>query len=149
MQWYETVPACLNVKLKVIPGFSMPESNDPSSAVTVWAVESLFVHFIVVPALTVRESGLKAKLAMVTSLPPEADEEEDGAVEAVVGMDIVGEDGALVGAAVEFGPVTGRAGEAGEAGVHAARITTRAIAVRTEKSFFITSSLSYSRGCRG
>ena len=35
LQWYLMVPALEKVKLKLLPGSRLPESNEPSSAVTV------------------------------------------------------------------------------------------------------------------
>ncbi len=123
----------LKVKVKDWPGCILPESNDLSSAVTVWAVVSLLVHLTVVPALTVSVSGLNAKFAIFTSVP-EADEADDaGAVAAGAVVDpLVGM--AIVAAGVGLEPVTGMAGE------HADRIAMDAIAKRTNKTFFITTS---------
>ena len=41
----------------------------PVSLVTVWVVESLLVHVTVVPALTLKVCGEKAKLVNVTRFP--------------------------------------------------------------------------------
>jgi hypothetical protein len=46
---YVNVPAVENVLLKFAPGAIFPELNDPSSAVAVCAVESLFVQVTVPP----------------------------------------------------------------------------------------------------
>ncbi len=97
---------------------------------------SLFVHLTVVPTLTVSVSGLKAKFAIDTAVPAEdedEDEEEEvaagAAVDPLVGM-------AMVGAEVGLDPVTGMDGE------QAARVVIEAITKKTNKSFFITTSLS-------
>jgi len=60
-QWYEYVPAVLNVKVKFLPG-PTPALNALLSAVTVWETGSLFVQVTVLltPMTTVIESGLKA-----------------------------------------------------------------------------------------
>src|SRR6266702_7420819 len=65
-QWYANVPAVAKVKLNVplcaAIGFAIPESKDfPSSLVTVCATAVVFFHVTVVPALTVKVAGLKAK----------------------------------------------------------------------------------------
>jgi hypothetical protein len=43
----------------------LPEENEPSSAVTVWAVPSVFVHCSVAPSGIVTGFGEKLKLAIV------------------------------------------------------------------------------------
>ncbi len=95
-------------------------------------VESLFVHLTVVPALTVNVAGLKAKLAIDTSVPPE--EEEDVVADGAIAGPLVGI--AMVGAEIGLAPVTGRDGE------QAARIAIEAIAKKINKTFFIITSLS-------
>src|SRR5579859_7807976 len=47
--------------MKFCPGPNSPESTDLSSQVTVWATESGLVQVTVVPAATVRSTGVKAK----------------------------------------------------------------------------------------
>jgi hypothetical protein len=68
------------VKLKVLPGAILPESNDvgPEVEVTVWVVESLFVHVTVVPTVTVRGVGEKAKFLMFTEFPVDDEPCPDG-----------------------------------------------------------------------
>ncbi len=68
-QWYANVPAFANVCLKVDPLEIALLSKDPSSAVTVWDGESLFVHVTVEPTVTVIEVGPNEKFWIVTSLP--------------------------------------------------------------------------------
>ena len=62
---YVNVPAVENVLLNVAPGAIDPELNDPSSAVAVWAVESLFVQVTVPP--TEIETGF-GEYAVVVSV---------------------------------------------------------------------------------
>ena len=57
VQWKANVPAVSRVSVVLAPGSIEPVSNDPSSAVTVWAVLSLLVIVIVVPAATDRSAG--------------------------------------------------------------------------------------------
>ena len=47
-------------------------SNDPSSAVTVWAVLSSFVQVTLDPAATESDAGPNAKFLIVTASPPPA-----------------------------------------------------------------------------
>jgi hypothetical protein len=47
-----------------------PLLNNPVLLVTLWTTPSLFVHVIVVPALTVIEDGVKAIPCMKTSFVP-------------------------------------------------------------------------------
>jgi hypothetical protein len=54
------VPAFDTVKVAVLPGSIGLVSNDPPSAVTVWAVSSVFFTVIVVPAFTVSVAGWNA-----------------------------------------------------------------------------------------
>ncbi len=64
------------------PGLKLPDSKAPVSEVTVWVVESSFVHVTVVPLLIVSDDGLNAKPFMVTEFWPAApvcdDDEELG-----------------------------------------------------------------------
>ena len=57
------------MKVNDLPGARVPESNAPVSEVTVCGTESWLVKVTVVPALTVRDPGLKAKFWMVTLVP--------------------------------------------------------------------------------
>jgi hypothetical protein len=84
---YVNVPAVENVLLNVAPGPILPELNDPSSAVAVCAVESLFVQVTVPP--TEMETGF-GEYAVVVSVD-EPFTMETGVP--VVGFD--GEDGEL------------------------------------------------------
>lgn len=53
LQWYATCPEPSNLTLYESPGFNVPESNDPSSAVIVCAMlSSLLTHVTVVPGST-------------------------------------------------------------------------------------------------
>ena len=61
------MPGWLKVKLKVSPVVSVPESNSPLSAVTVWGALSRLVQTTVVPALTVNGAP-KANLAMAMAI---------------------------------------------------------------------------------
>ncbi len=63
------VPAASKVCSNVSPNARLPESNDPSSAVTVWATSWSFVQVMVVPTAIVTVSGLKAKSSMLTVVP--------------------------------------------------------------------------------
>ena len=72
VQWYANVPAVSRVSVALAPGSIGPVSNDPSSAVTVWAVVSLLVIVIVVPAATDRSPGLNAKSWIVIAAAPAA-----------------------------------------------------------------------------
>jgi hypothetical protein len=61
-QWYAKVPACVNRRWKLPPGGIVPESNNPSSDVTVWLVDvsipvSSFVQRTFVPAPTWTTDG--------------------------------------------------------------------------------------------
>jgi hypothetical protein len=58
------------VKLKVPLEFRFLLSNTPVSLVTVWVIPSLFVHFTVVPAVTVKVDGLNAVPCIQTSFAP-------------------------------------------------------------------------------
>jgi hypothetical protein len=69
LQWYANVPAWLNVKLKVWPGFRLPLLKAPVSLVTVCATESLLVQVTVVPVETFSDAGLKAYPEMLTAFP--------------------------------------------------------------------------------
>jgi len=53
LQWYGNDPAVENVAVPVPLLPIVPVSNDPSSAVAVWACASEFVHVIVSPTVTV------------------------------------------------------------------------------------------------
>jgi hypothetical protein len=72
LQWYEYVPALVNVKEYDEP---VGRSGDvhmsalPESAVQVCVVESLFVTVTFVPAFTFSGVGLNAKLSMVIAEP--------------------------------------------------------------------------------
>jgi hypothetical protein len=72
LQWYGNVPAVLNVWDTGASGFRQSSvwlsfvhvglvSNEPSSAVAVWATSSLFVHWTESPTFTVTVAGLNAK----------------------------------------------------------------------------------------
>ena len=89
----------VNVKLKLLPGESNPESNAPWSAVTVWVIESLFVQVTFVPVFTVRVAGLNVKFIIVTLLPVLA----GVVVDAVVGVAVGAVVGVFVGIAVGVG----------------------------------------------
>ena len=65
-QWYATVPVSSNVNVKESPGCNVPESNDPSSAVTVCAVLPSLVHRTVVPGWMVTWAGSKRKSRIET-----------------------------------------------------------------------------------
>jgi hypothetical protein len=52
-QWNLMVPAFDTVIVAVLPGWMCPVSNDLSSAVTVWAVVSVFFTVIEAPTFTV------------------------------------------------------------------------------------------------
>jgi hypothetical protein len=66
LQLYWYVPGVLNVKLNDCPVAKLPELNADDT--TVCVTESLLVQVTVVPADTVRDAGLKAKLLMLTAL---------------------------------------------------------------------------------
>ena len=70
MQWQAKVPPWAKVNVKLCPGLRLPESNDPSSAVTVCGEVSLLVQVTVVPAATLKVGGSKAKFAIVTACRP-------------------------------------------------------------------------------
>lgn len=110
------------------PGLSI-WLNAPPSAVTVWVVLSLFVQVTLVPTVTVKLCGLKAKLAMETLFPP--------LVGAVVEVAI----GAVVGTAVEVAVVGTPVGVevlvVGEGPPHAATMSTRPITDTQSHRFVI------------
>jgi hypothetical protein len=54
---YVNVPAVGNVNWNSAPGAMDPESNDPSSAVTVWASAPSFFHLTTWPAFTATSAG--------------------------------------------------------------------------------------------
>src|SRR5919199_6242848 len=60
-QWYVSVPDPKKVTMKVSPGFNTPESNDPSSAVTVCGSWPWLTHTIDVPGSTAASAGSKKK----------------------------------------------------------------------------------------
>jgi hypothetical protein len=93
VQWYEYVPAAVNVNLNVWPGLIVPEFHWLASAVEVWAVESLFVHATVVPTATV--SGFVPKAVDVSpDAPPGMPAVTDGPVEVELGVvGVEGDDG--------------------------------------------------------
>jgi hypothetical protein len=66
LQWYAKVPFWLKVCWKVAFLARVPLSNRLSLLVTVWEVESLFVHVTVVPTETVNVDGTKAKPEIFT-----------------------------------------------------------------------------------
>ena len=68
-QTYVTVPARSTATENPLPGSSVPESNEPSLAVTVWASGSSLIQLTSVPAGTSRVSGSKAKPWMATASP--------------------------------------------------------------------------------
>lgn len=61
VQWYVYVPGWLKVRLQVSPIFRLPESNDPSSAVTVCTRDPAFVHVTLLPTETVIVCGSKSQ----------------------------------------------------------------------------------------
>jgi hypothetical protein len=61
------VPAVENVWLNVAPGAIVLVPNEPSSAVTVWPVLSLFVQVTVEPTDTLIDAGWKEKSLMLTA----------------------------------------------------------------------------------
>jgi hypothetical protein len=65
VQWYEKVPAVLNVWLKLRPGESAPELHAPPSAVDVWMVLSLLVHVTESPTATLKGLGVYAVVVNV------------------------------------------------------------------------------------
>src|SRR5436190_5633251 len=69
LQWYVNVPAAASVTDFDDPAPIVPVSNAPLSAVAVWLTESLFVHVMVSPTLTVIVPGEKANPAMSTACP--------------------------------------------------------------------------------
>jgi hypothetical protein len=98
-QWYVNVPAVVNVCVKVAPVPSGSLLNELSSAVTVWLVESWFIHVTVVPTATSSVAGEKEKFWIVTApaaAPPPPDD-ACGAVLAAGGVAV-----AAAGAAVEL-----------------------------------------------
>src|SRR2546423_15013450 len=56
-QWYGYVPGFVNLRLKVLPAPSVGDSNEPSSAVTVWLLLPSLVQGTVAPALAVNCPG--------------------------------------------------------------------------------------------
>src|SRR3954454_21873554 len=71
-QWYANVPAFANVCEKVAFDASDLLSNEPSSAVTVWAVAPVLVHVTLLPTLTVTVPGSKPKSMIFAGVPPPA-----------------------------------------------------------------------------
>jgi len=63
------VPAVVNVCWNVEPLARSGLAALPSSRVTVWVVESLFVQVTVVPERTLRVAGEKLKFAIATDPP--------------------------------------------------------------------------------
>ena len=63
----------MNVHVNFIPCSRLPESKAPPFEVAVWVEASVFVHWMLWPALIVIEDGLKAKPAMETALVAVAD----------------------------------------------------------------------------
>ena len=61
--------AAVNLCVNVPPGAILPLSKLPSSAVTVCAVASLFVHVTVVPLATLNDATEKAKFFIETVFP--------------------------------------------------------------------------------
>lgn len=77
LQWYENVPGDWNATVKVARGWrhalgfagqSGLESNEPSSAVTVWPVLPLLCHATVSFSFTVIVDGVNLKSSIETSL---------------------------------------------------------------------------------
>src|SRR5215207_4781872 len=60
-QLYENLPAEWKVWLNCCPGRRVPESNDPSSAVTVCGRSPVLVQVTVMPCETCSDTGSKAK----------------------------------------------------------------------------------------
>ena len=60
------MPAVANVNLKVPEVAMLPLSNDFAMSVTVCGAVSKLVQVTIVPALTVREAGEKAKFLILT-----------------------------------------------------------------------------------
>jgi len=87
---YVNVPAVENVLLNVAPGASVPDLNDPSSAVASWAVTSLLVQVTVPPTAT--ETGF-GENAVVVNVDEPFTMETGVPVVPVVPVD--GEDGEL------------------------------------------------------
>jgi hypothetical protein len=67
LQWYGNEPAVENVADPDPPLPIVPVSNDPSSAVAVWACASEFVHVIVSPTVTVMFRGEKENPEIATA----------------------------------------------------------------------------------
>src|SRR5919206_850932 len=65
-QWNWYVPGCVNVVVKLVPGWIGPESHSLSSLVVVWATGSSFVQVTGWPAATVMLAGEKANLVIET-----------------------------------------------------------------------------------
>jgi hypothetical protein len=57
VQLYRNVPVLVNVTEKLAWPFIVPESNEPSTAVTVCGISVVFVQVTVSPTLTVRSDG--------------------------------------------------------------------------------------------
>jgi hypothetical protein len=67
-QWYVIVPRPLNMTVYESPGINTPESNCPSSEVTVCGTLPSLTHVTVVPASTVTLAGEKKKSWMDTGV---------------------------------------------------------------------------------
>jgi len=70
VQWYGNTPASSKVWEKVSFISNKPESKPgetPSSVVTVCIMASIWVHFTISPAFTVRVLGVNVKFIMLTS----------------------------------------------------------------------------------
>jgi hypothetical protein len=96
-QRYANVPAWVNVWENDLPSARSPESQLPSPAVQVWVTLSLLVVVTLVPTVTRRTAGEKAKFSIVICAVGR------GAVVVVVGAFVVGGDVVADAAVVEGG----------------------------------------------
>jgi hypothetical protein len=69
-QWYLTIPDLANADEKLAPGFGSPLSKDPLSAVTVWAILSVFFQVTFWRTFVVAVAGWKAKFWIVAAMEP-------------------------------------------------------------------------------
>ena len=102
LQWYAKVPAWEKVWLKTAPGWRVPLSNAPPSAVTVCGALPVFVHVTFVPTGTVRVGGVKAKSTIFAVDGPAAGAEAAAGTEAAAGaLAAPGAAGVVVGDAYD------------------------------------------------
>src|SRR3954470_13122443 len=64
-QKYSKLPACLRIRLPLLPGASMTFHAPPRS-VAVWATKSPFAHLMVSPTLAEISTGAKTRFLIAT-----------------------------------------------------------------------------------